>query len=68
MWNYSMGIPALSVRGCFLKGEDMPSRIAGEDNRGGTQIVFDASASNPIYGRSDKVLPESFALIAQIKY
>ena len=31
-------------------------------------IDFDASLSNEIYGKSDKVLPESFALIAQIKY
>ena len=31
-------------------------------------VVFDASLSNKIYGKSDKVLPESFALIAQIKY
>lgn len=31
-------------------------------------ITFDASKSNEIYGKSDKVLPESFALIAQIKY
>ena len=31
-------------------------------------LEFDASKSNEIYGKSDKVLPESFALIAQIKY
>lgn len=31
-------------------------------------INFDASRSNEIYGKSDKVLPESFALIPQIKY
>ena len=31
-------------------------------------LYFDASKSNEIYGKSDKVLPESFALIAQIKY
>ena len=31
-------------------------------------VAFDASKSNEIYGKSDKVLPESFALIAQIKY
>ena len=31
-------------------------------------VKFDASLSNEIYGKSDKVLPESFALIAQIKY
>lgn len=32
------------------------------------QIFFDASKSNPIYGASDKVLPNSFALIPQIKF
>ena len=31
-------------------------------------LHFDASLSNEIYGKSEKVLPESFALIAQIKY
>lgn len=35
---------------------------------GVTIVDFDASLSNEIYGKSDKVLPESFALIAQIKY
>ena len=29
---------------------------------------FDASLSNEIYGKSDKVLPENITLIAQIKY
>ena len=37
-------------------------------NGGVTVVDFDASNSNEIYGKSDKVLPESFALIAQIKY
>ena len=31
-------------------------------------LEFDASLSNEIYGKSEKVLPESFALIPQIKY
>lgn len=31
-------------------------------------INFAASKANEIYGKSDKVLPESFALVAQIKY
>ena len=31
-------------------------------------FVFDASLANEIYGKSDKVLPEHFTLIAQIKY
>ena len=31
-------------------------------------LHFDASLSNEIYDKTDKVLPESFALIAQIKY
>ena len=30
--------------------------------------LFDASKSNPIYGRSDTVQPPSLSLIAQIKY
>lgn len=29
---------------------------------------FSAANYNEIYGKSDKVLPESFALVAQIKY
>lgn len=67
-WNYSMGVPALVVQGCFVEGNSLPSRIAGDDSRGGRQVAFDASASNPVYGRSDKVLPCSFVLIPQIKY
>ena len=31
-------------------------------------VFLDASKGNNIYGKSDKVLPESFALIPQIKY
>ena len=31
-------------------------------------LHFDASLSNEIYGKSDKVLPENITLIAQIKY
>ena len=34
----------------------------------GTGISFDASRSNPIYGRSTTVQPPAIALIAQIKY
>ena len=41
------------------------SEISGAEYK---NIAFDASRSNEIYGKSDKVLPESFALIAQIKY
>lgn len=37
-------------------------------NGGVTVVDFDASKSNEIYGKSDKVLPESFSLISQIKY
>ena len=32
------------------------------------QLYFNASRSNEIYGKSDKVLPKSFALLPQIKY
>ena len=33
-----------------------------------SSILFDASKSNPIYGRSDTVQPLAISLIAQIKY
>lgn len=33
-----------------------------------SSILFDASKSNPIYGRSDTVQPPAISLIAQIKY
>ena len=37
-------------------------------NTNATKLYFDASRSNEIYGKSDKVLPDNITLIAQIKY
>ena len=31
-------------------------------------VLINMQTANQIYGKSDKVLPESFALVAQIKY
>jgi hypothetical protein len=41
---------------------------AGSDGDGGTNVVFNASKSNPIYGASNTVQPPAITLIAQIKY
>ena len=41
---------------------------AGSDGDGGTNVVFNASQSNPIYGASNTVQPPAITLIAQIKY
>lgn len=55
---------------CFTYSE--VSTNNGPNNNGTTnkrlQYTFNASNSNEIYGRSDKVLPENITLIAQIKY
>ena len=40
----------------------------GDDYQNGLSIEFNASWSNPIYGRSDTVQPPAITLIAQIKY
>lgn len=37
-------------------------------NKDNNSALFDASRSNPIYGRSDTVQPPALSLIAQIKY
>lgn len=59
-----------TLTGAFNKGTTIDAQTAspGEAARNPSIINFDASLSNEIYGKSDKVLPESFALIAQIKY
>ena len=41
---------------------------AGSDGDGGLNVVFNASKSNPIYGKSNTVQPPAMILIAQIKY
>ena len=58
-----------TLTGAFNKGTtiDVQTASPGEAARNPSIINFDASLSNEIYGKSDKVLPESFALIAQIK-
>ena len=40
----------------------------GTEDKDNTSALFDASASNPIYGKSETVQPPAIALIAQIKY
>ena len=54
--------------GVFGSGSDHYSALAGGGGGYTLALTFDASKSNEIYGKSDKVLPDSFALIAQIKY
>ena len=54
--------------GAFKVTGTYATLIGGESRNDNAIIEFDASLSNEIYGKSDKVLPESFALIAQIKY
>lgn len=56
--------------GAFTNTSTSNASIPMQENNGNgsLKVVFDASNSNEIYGKSDKVLPESFALIAQIKY
>ena len=54
--------------GVFGYGSDHYSALAGGGGGYTLALTFDASKSNEIYGKSDKVLPASFSLIAQIKY
>lgn len=54
--------------GCFTVTGIYGNLIGGESRNDIATIKFNASLSNEIYGKSDKVLPESFALVAQIKY
>lgn len=41
---------------------------AGSDGDGGYNVIFDASRSSAVYGRSNTVQPPVITLIAQIKY
>lgn len=53
------GCPWISIeRGCF-KNSDTKTTIPNGDSYGKNNVSFDASLSNPIYGRSDTVQPES---------
>lgn len=63
----STGLTASYSTGAFSFQHTAFNRAIGTDYSSGL-MTFDASKSNEIYGKSDKVLPESFALIAQIKY
>lgn len=57
--------------GAFSVDQDSDTRAGATDgnNVGRSQkFLFDASLSNEIYGKSDKVLPDNITLIAQIKY
>lgn len=53
--------------GAFKKTEGNSMERSGAQ-RAGYKVKFDASDSNPIYGRSDTVQPPALSLIAQIKY
>jgi hypothetical protein len=55
--------------GAFLDSKKKDQHgLAGNDDKDNTSALFDASKSNPIYGRSDTVQPPALSLIAQIKY
>ena len=63
----STGLRTNFETGAFSFQHTSFNRQMGSDYSSGI-LNFDASKSNEIYGKSDKVLPESFALVAQIKY
>ena len=69
-WPFIGYTNSATLTGAYYIGTtlDMQTASPGEAARNPNIINFDASKSNEIYGKSDKVLPESFALIAQIKY
>ena len=57
--------------GAFVKTSTAVRHVNGETGGNymtNTGINFDASKSNPIYGRSDTVQPPALTMIAQIKY
>ena len=57
--------------GAFVKTSTSVRHVNGDTGGNymtNTGINFDASKSNPIYGRSDTVQPPALSLIAQIKY
>ena len=57
--------------GAFVKTSTAVRHVNGDTGGNymtNTGINFDASKSNPIYGRSDTVQPPALTMIAQIKY
>lgn len=55
--------------GALMQHADQGTHTEGGGNyQKAVSIMFDASASNPIYGASSTVQPPAIALIAQIKY
>ena len=52
----------------YQNGETRPGATNGSDAGRSQKFLFDASLSNAIYGKSNKVLPDNITLIAQIKY
>ena len=58
-----------SAFGAFTKGSVVDYGVAGDANiPNPTNIKFDASRSNPIYGKATTVQPPSISLIPQIKF
>lgn len=53
----------------YFKNTTVKGGSAEDANQGVLNgLAFDASRSNPIYGKSTTVQPPSFSLIPQIKY
>ena len=54
--------------GAFMHGDQSIGYLFGETNTKTNKLAFDASKSNPIYGRSDTVQPPAIKLIPIIRY
>lgn len=54
--------------GAFEYGNKRYSTCGATSTVGEIETTFDASRSNPIYGLSDTVMPNSIQLIPQIRY
>ena len=54
--------------GAFMHGDQSIGYLLGETNTKTNKLAFDASKSNPIYGRSDTVQPPAIKLIPIIRY
>ena len=54
--------------GAFEYGNKRPSTGGQISETGELETTFDASRSNPIYGKSITVQPPSISLIPQIKF
>ena len=66
-WHIANGYNGQSS-GAFVATNAANSGMLGNSSGGGISEDFDASRSNPIYGRSDTVQPPALTMIAQIKY